>query len=177
MLIVLAVLTGGVADMMTNRQKILSYLHNRKGVPVTIEQVAIGSKLAIPTVGPALNQMWRAGFVLRMPFTKANRKGKQVAAFIHSDFRGQWLNYQFPDIPAKRIPYAVVLKHANELETAVNTLLTLDHEDPGVGVQDTLDRLQFARIARDSWRDVKGGRPGRAEITDAGRSALRKSDA
>lgn len=173
---------------MNNRQKILSYLRNRKGVPVTIEQVAIGSKLSITTVGPALAQMHRSGKVLRLTITRHNRKGRPVVTFIHPDFREAVAAENIAAVPAKRIPYAVVMDHANALESAINREIVsigAGHDDADQIVS-SMDRL---RRARDLWRDTKRkdalpvgwSMPiadtqwtsgDKVELTDAGREAL-----
>jgi predicted transcriptional regulator len=134
---------------MTSREKVLSYLENRKGEPVTNEAIAIGTKLKLGTVGPLVARLIDQGFVQRTTVKKKNRAGREMGTVvIHG--------YVIPEFETRRkkpLKRKWIVDAADLLEEAANRVLTIDVT--GESVADTLNALDVLRIARDSWRDLK----------------------
>lgn len=140
---------------MTSREKVLSYLENRCGSPVTNEAIAIGTKLKLGTVGPLIARLIDKGLVTRLTVKRKNRAGIEMTTVAIAGYYG---NVSWEKVPGtvvrrvKPIPRRVLTLTADTFEAAANKVLTTLDDPDGSAHRDALDLL---RVVRDGWRDVK----------------------
>jgi hypothetical protein len=139
---------------MTSTDKVRSYLRNRAGVPVTNEDIAIGAKLKLGTVGPIVARLIDRGEVVRTGAPKKNRAGQWMTTVLLAEF---WTGSRDALQPREKpIPRKDVARAADFLEACANRVLTsLDTGVDGDLHPTLIDALNLLRIARDGWRDAK----------------------
>lgn len=137
--------------MMSSTDKVRSYLHNRKGAPVTNEQIAIGTKLKLGTVGPIVARLIDAGEVVRFRTLAKNRAGFAMSTVALAE-------YCRPETTADVVPRRKPMPRrwmqdcADALEAAANKVLTTLDDPDGPAHAEALNLL---RIVRDGWRAAK----------------------
>lgn len=72
------------ADRMTTEARVLSYTHSRRGAPVTNEDIAVGTRMKLGTVGPLVSRMVDRGLLVLGP-SKPGRS-RPVRTVIHHEY-------------------------------------------------------------------------------------------
>lgn len=135
-----------MAEHMTANERILSYLKNRKGVPVPPSAVAVGARMKSGTVGTQLAKLIDAGQVIRVADQFPLPHGRSVHGVVHADYRD--LVADKIVMRKKPMPYRALKLCADALEKAANRFLT------DVPESDDMD-MHGLRVARDMYRDLK----------------------
>lgn len=136
---------------MTVDEKILSYLRNRKGLPVSASDVATGARIKVGTVTPQLAKLTRKGKVYRVDrHEKRSPNGRPLAVFVHADCYtpdrcGEIIR------PSERIRYADLVTCADYLEAVANAVITRCTNGRALSVEILGDVTK----ARDMYRDLK----------------------